>query len=388
MMNNHMMNPDPLISFNSEVQKKLGPEIDGEFTLFPDINDDDLKSLVYMSKIYYSLAHMNHFTKDAPLPSSVPVFRYDPKSSRPENIEIAYDLFLFNLYIRTVRNRLEGKISDVIQNKALFHIQLRCFTDPFVFSFISKTKSQNLESIIYNRYKYYDSIGVFDKYKTLLQNMNCPEIKDHNISSSVVEAIDKVIGKSPNINTLHTKMAANNNFRLTSKNNFSLEQIINEIVPLEVAEKLGKDIKDENVIKEININTPISDEILNFFMKGVKKVKVKKESVFSNNLERVMNFFSDEIPDQYKESFFKCVKNGGLDKFDLKTDEFPLDEFGENVVRALYLWDPKGDPQITKSYKYYQTKIEEEIMEKDLILAKLKAEETTKTEDSGWDFSV
>ena len=300
-------------------------------------------------------------------------------------MEIAYDLFLFNLYIRTVRGKLEGRDSDISKNKALFHIQLRCFTDPFVFSFIGKVESKNLESIIYNRYKYYDSIGVFGKYKDLLKIMNCPEVKDYDISSSVVEAIDKVIGKSPNINTLHTKASENNNFRLPSKNNFNLEQIVNEIVPLEVAEKLGKDIKNEEVLKEINLNTPISDEILNFFIKGKTKVKVKKENGFSNNLERVVNFFSDEIPDQHKEEFLKCVKNGGLDKFDLKTDDFPLDEFGENIVRALYLWDPKGDPQITKSYKYYQSKIEDELMEKDLILAKVKSEETTEPESNGWD---
>jgi len=385
MMNNHTMNPDPLISFSSEVQKKLGPEIDGEFTLFPGINDDDLKSLVYISKLYYSIAHMNHFTKDTPLPNSMPVFRYDPKNSRIENIEIAYDLFLFNLYIRTVRSRLEGKSRDISQNKALFHIQLRCFTDPFVFSFIGKVESQNLESIIYNRYKYYDSIGVFDKYKDLLKVMNCLEVKDHDISSSVIEAIDKVINKSPNINILHNKASVNNNFRLSSKNNFNLEQIVNEIVPLEVAEKLGKDIKNEEVLKEINRNTLISDEILNFFIKGKTKVKVKKENGFNNNLERVVNFFSDEIPDNYKERFLKCVKNGGLDKFDLKTDEFPLDEFGENIIKALYLWDPKGDPQITKSYKYYQSKIENEFMEKNLILTKVKSEETTESESDGWD---
>ncbi len=385
MMNNHMMNPDPLISFSLEVQKKLGPEMIGDFTLFPDINDDDLKSLVYMSKLYYSIAHMNHFTKNTPLPNSMPVFKYNPKKSRPENIEIAYDLFLFNLYIRTVRGRLEGKSRDASQNKALFHIQLRCFTDPFVFSFIGQVENQNLESVIYNRYKYYDSIGVFDKYKDLLKVMNCPEVQDHNISSSVVEAIDKVIGKSLNINTLHSKAEVSNNLRLTSKNNFNLEQIINEIIPLEVAEKLGKDIKDEEVLKEINRNTPISDEILNFFIKGKTKVKVKKESGFSNNLERVVNFFSNEIPDQYKEEFLKCVKKLEVDKFDLKTDVFPLDEFGENIIRSLYLWDPKGDPQITKSYKYYQSKIEDELMEKDLILAKVKSEGTTEPESNEWD---
>jgi len=385
MLNNHMMNPDPVMTFASEVQNKLGPEVKGDFTLLPGINDDDLKSLLYISKLYSVIAYMNHFGKNIPLPNSMPVFKYKPKNTRPENMEIAYDLFLFNLYIRTVRSRLEGKSTDITQNKSLFHIQIRCFTDPFVFSFIGKEESKNLQSVIHNRYKYYDRIGVFETYKDLLKNMNCPEIKDYDITSSVVEAIDKVIGKSPDINQLHNKAAESNNFRLSSKNNFKLEQIINEIIPLEVAEKLGKDINNEEVLKEINHNTPISDEILNFFIKGKTKVKIKKESSFSNNLERVVNFFSDEIPDQYKEDFIKCVGKLDQDKFDLKTEEFPLDEFGENIVKALYIWDPKGDIEITKSYKKYQQKIKAELMEKDLIISKVKSEESIEVESNEWD---
>jgi hypothetical protein len=383
MMNNHMMNPDPIMTFASEVQNKLGPEIKGDFTLLPDINNDDLKSLLYMSKLYNSIAYMNHFAKDIPLPNSMPVFKYNPKTVSPENIEIAYDLLLFNLYIRSVRSKLEGKSADIAQNKALFHIQLRCFTDPFTFSFIGKEEINNLKSVIYNRYRYYDSIGVFDKYKDLLKTMHCPEIKDYDISSSVIEAIDKVIGKSPNINILHSKSAENNNFRLASKNNFTLEQIINEIIPLEVAEKLGKDIKNEEVLKEINRSTPISDEILNFFIKGKTQIKIKKENAFNNNLERITNFFSDEIPDQHKEKFIKHIQKLNQDKFNLKTDEFPLDEFGENIIRALYLWDPKGNPQ---SYKQYQINIKEETMNKNLILAKVKAEEPEEAESDEWNF--
>jgi hypothetical protein len=385
MMNNHMMNPDPIMTFASEVQNKLGPEIKEDFTLLPGINENDLKSLIYISKLYNSIAYMNHFSKDIPLPNSMPVFKYKPKTIRSENIEIAYDLLLFNLYIRMVRSKLEGKSIDITQNKALFYIQIRCFTDPFVFSFIGKEEIKNLKSVIYNRYKYYDSIGVFDKYKDLLKTMNCPEIKEYDISSSVVEVIEKVVGKSPYINELHDEATKNNNIRLTSKNNFSLEQIINEIIPLEVAEKMGKDIKDEEVLKEINRNTPISDEILNFFIKGKSKVKVKKESVFSNNLERVINFFSDEIPKQYKEGFFKYLKKLDQEKFDLNSTEFPLDEFGENVVIALYLWDPKDDSQITKSYKYYQSKIEDEFMDKNLILSKVKSGKSKEGESSEWD---
>jgi len=268
-------------------------------------------------------------------------------------------------------------------NKALFHIQLRSFTDVFIFSFIGKDQTTNLESVISNRYAYFDSIGVFDKYKEAIEHMKCPKIKPHDIVSAVNEAVTKVIGKSPNVNALHLK--ANGNFRVPSKNNFSLEQIINEIIPLEVAEKIGKDIKNAEVLEEINKNTPISDEILNFFNKGKTKVTVKKESAFSNNLHRVVNFYSKEVPDQYKDDFMKHVAAFTDAKYDLTTTEFPLDEFGEDVIRALYLWDPIGDPKVKTSYSYYQKKISQELMEKDLILAKTKTEGVEESGSSDWD---
>jgi len=383
MLNNHSMNPDPIRTFASELQNKLGPEIEGDFTMLPDIEEHDLKSLLYMSKMYYSTSHLNHILNDSPLPASIPIFKYNARKARPENMDIAYDLFLFSLYIRTVRNRLEGKSSDIMANKALFHIQLRCFADVFIFSFIGKDQTVNLESIISNRYSYFDSIGVFDKYKQQISEMKCPEIKQHDVISAVAEAIEKVIGKSPDVNALHLR--ANGNFRIPSKNNFNLEQIINEIIPLEVAEKIGKDIKKSEVLEEINKNTPISDEIVNFFNKGKTKVAVKKEGAFSNNLQRIVNFYSTEISDQYKDAFIKHVSEFSDTKYDLSTREFPLDEFGDNIIRALYLWDPAGDPKIKTSYSYFQKKIEQEIMEKDLILAKTKTEGVKESGSSDWD---
>jgi hypothetical protein len=388
MMNNHSVNTNPVQSLASEIEKRLSPDIkSGEFTMLPGITESDMKSLSYMTKIYYSISYLTHYTENSPLPSSVPVFKYKPKNMLPENIEIAYDLFLFGLYIKIVRSRLEGKIDDAMENKALFHIQLRCFTDAFAFSFMESEDKNTIQSLIMNRYKYYDSIGVFDSYKNTLDKLKVPAIKEHDITSVVSEVIDKIIGKTPFIDLLHDKSFEANNFRIPSKNNFSLEQITNEIVPLEISEKLGRDISKKEIQDEISAKYPLTDEILNFFLKGKHKVKTEKTNAFSNNLERVSNFYSDEIPPQYKDDFIEEVKKLTTNKFDLSNSKFPLDEFGDNIVRALYLWDPEEDPQISKSYKHYQMKIENELMEKDLILAKVKAEETTKPKSGGeWDF--
>jgi hypothetical protein len=61
---------------------------------------------------------------------------------------------------------------------------------------------------------------------------------------------------------------------------------------------------------------------------------------------------------------------------------FPLDEFGDKIVKALYVWEPEEDPQVTKNYKYLLKKIETEIMEKDQILANVKEEVVAV--DDGW----
>ena len=290
------------------------------------------------------------------------------------------------MYIRGVRRRLEGKEADALKNCSVFHIQLRCFIDPFVFSFIDGISPDKLNAIILQRYKYYKDLLVFSMYERKLKDYNCAELTENDISSMITELSEKVIGKSPYICDLHERSIPENSLRLPSENNFTLEQITNEIVPLEVAQKLGKDIKDDLVIEQIRKSYTITDEILNFFRQSQKKVKVKKgskESVVqkSNNLERVVKYFIDDVPDQYKESFVKYIKDMGIVKFNFMTT-FPLDEFGDNVIKALYVWDPVDDPKVTQNYKHLLRKIETEIMEKDQILANIKDEATTA--DDGW----
>ena len=175
-----------------------------------------------------------------------------------------------------------------------------------------------------------------------------------------------------------------NSLRLPSENNFTLEQITNEIVPLQVAEQLGQDTSDDSVIEQIKKSYSITDEILNFFRHGKKKVGVKKQqSVVKkvNNLERVVEYLIDDVPHQYRESFSKHIKEMGLKKFNFMTT-FPLEEFGDRIVKALYVWDPDSDPKLTQNYKHLLKKIETEIMEKDQILASIKEEVVAV--DDGW----
>jgi hypothetical protein len=386
LMTNYSMNPAPLLALADEFKNKIQNDIDGEdFSMLPSVKDDDLKSLVYMSKMFCSLSHQNHINTEKSLPFSVPVFRYNPSTYRSENIDIALDLLLMNLYVRTLRRRLESKRTDINQNKALFNLQLRCFTDVFVFSFLDKIHdSKQIPSIISSRFEYYQSIGVFDKYIKLLEESLCLEITKDDILAAAIEASEKVIGKSPYINDLHSHSFKEDEVRIDSKNPYTLEQIINEVLPLEISMRTGKDINSEENISELRENYPITDEVLKAF--NGKKLKDKKQEI--GNLERIVNFYIDknEIPDKYKEDFIKYIKELGNNKVSFKNFKFPIEELGDNIIKILYLWDPNGDPKIVKNYKHFFGKVENEIMERSLIITQIKTSEEPKDVDDNWNF--
>jgi hypothetical protein len=391
-MVNNFMTPAPFIMFLEELKSTILPHIkDENFRFLPGISDDDLKSFTYISKCMCAVNYSNHINAGVPIPATVSVSKYNPPNYTKTNLDLAYDLLLFNIYIRTVRRRMENVTSDVMRSKALFYMQLRCFTDPLIFSFIEKINPDTLPSIILNRYDYYDSLGVFNDYKNSLDEMKCPEIRKADILSAVTELVEKVIGHSYNINEVHDNMFENKMVRIEAKNNYNLEQIVNEVIPLEIAEKLGKDLKNPKVIEDIRVNHEISDEILAIFTNEKKKVKKQKESSQKiNNLVRIISSqFKDEIPEKYREDFINYLSEFDDKKFDLNDTEFPIDEFGDNVIKALYLWDPENDPAISKNYKSFFVKIENELMERDLILSKIKIKEEKPSISESiddWDF--
>jgi len=385
MLANYSMSLSPILALANEIKTKIQNDIDGEnFSMLPGINDDELKSIVYLSKMFCTLSHQKHINEGTPLPFSVTVFKYNPTTYMKENIDIALDIFVINLYVRTVRRRLESKKVDITQNKALFYLQLRCLTDPLVFSFLDKIEDpKQIPSIVASRFEYYESIGIFDKYIKMLAETSVPEITKDDILAAAIESNEKIIGISPQVRIVHDKSVIENASRVESKNTYTLEQIINEIIPLEIAEKTGKDITNDAIIAELREVYPISDEILNIF----HGKKPKKEKYSSGNLVRIVNFYKDEIPEQYRDGFIKYIEEVGNNKIDFSGFEFPIEECGDNIIKALYLWDPDGDPSVTKKYKYYFAKVNNEIMERSLILTQIKTNEDPKVSGDEWDFS-
>jgi hypothetical protein len=342
-----------------ELRLKLSQDMKFKCVVLPGISDDELTSLEYISKVIINTSELGWTLFGTPIPASTPALRYPAKKVEPENMELAYDLLLFSGYIRSLRRRLEDKIGDANENKALFHLKYRCLLDAFYFSFIDKADETKLISIISNRYKYYDSIGVFKEYKNKLEMYKCIAVSENDIISYIHEVGEKIIGRpklNPYITVLHDNMQMSGNIRIGTNSNFNKEQIINEILPLEIAENMGQSPPE----------IEISDEVKQFFKKKrkVEKKVVKKK----NHLARVVGTLENDIPAQYKDKFLKYIDSCADKDFNFD-NSFPYQEFGDELIKALYVWKPETDSRIKNSLNYYRTQIDKEVMEKQYILA-------------------
>ncbi len=361
----------PVMDLNNEMTTLIEKDI----TFLPTISDDELKSTVYISKLLCSLITQAHIKHGSPIPTSTPILQYKPKKIDEDHLELSYDLLTFIAYIRAVRNKLNAKNNDFIINKTRFYLQMRCYMDIFCFSFLEKADKTRLRSIISNRFKYYDSIGVFDDYKQLLINNNCTEVKEYDVDVFIIEASEKVIGKTMYISEQHDNLIQTNSFKLPSINKINLEQITNEFIPIEVAQKMGEDITN----KEASI------EVKNLFIEKNVMTKSninKKEKV--SNISRFVNHYRNEIPEQYREDFLVWVKGVEDKNFIINDCEFPLIEFGNNIIKGLYLWQPLDDEKLSKNYKYFWSKFEDCLLDKSYILALDEKVEETKVEEEDW----
>lgn len=369
--------------FNSSVNTSMNPlesitkelqTIDSNMILLPGISKKDLKLITYLSKLFYSTHYQNYLENDISIPLTTSILKYntDDVEVKNENIDLAYDLLTVMGYLKCFRNKVESKEADVFVNKSLVYLAFRCFIDIFIFSFLTKklVRTDTLLSNIESRFKYFDSIGIFDSYKKELENNNCSDIDENEIYVFVQQVIEGPIESSPCIDKFYNDSAKH--FRLPPDNDFTIEQIINDVVPIEVNEKLGKSI-DEVLIDK-------SDEIKKLFKSKV--ISKQNDSKRKSNLLKYISQHTKEDSEIYKaiDGVHEKDKN-----FDFNELEIVFEEIDEAILKALFLWEPENDIKVKQNYNYFVNKIDEEIMTKDLIITKLRNDVKS---DMEWNFDL
>lgn len=366
----------PILDLISDLESVLN------FPLLESINEDDKKSIVYFSTLKQSYHSKSYTINDVVIPSSTGILKFLGIQNE-KSVEFAKDILLVIGYMRTVRRRLESKIKNAYDNKSMVYLYLRCFMDPFCFSFIDHLNKNEIVSTIQNRYIYFDKIGLFNRYKKLLEENNCKPISKREIIDFAEESSDNLIGKALFIGEVHKDLYEAGEVKLPSKNKFNLEQITNEFIPAEVSCELGFDFKNKEAVQNYKENNNISDEILSFFTKKQKIEKsVKMEKI--NPLQKWVDKYKQDIPENHRDSFIKYIKDLKYEKFNFEESTYPLDEFDENIVKALYVWDVDIDSNMKTNFAHFATLIENEQMTKESILITV-SESKNRSSGSDWD---
>jgi len=361
-----IMNKSHVGEFVNFLEKQL-PEV---FNVIPDVTEDHMKSLIYISNLFINFKEKIYIEQGVPIPISAPILKYKVKEHAPENLNLAFDLFLIQAYIKTFRMKIENKESDPYTNKSLYHLKLRCITDPLIYSFIDTMSAIELTSIISARYVYYNSIGFFNHYTKILEtDNNYTNITLEDIKSFILNVCEKGFN-TPYIEELHSGQIESNSLRLTTKNNFNIEQIINEIIPLEIEEKLKHELNFEEV----------SDEVKTLFKQKIKGPTVKKENNL-NPIQVYTEYFTKEFKDQTK--IVEYLSDYGDKKIDLTIFPFPLNELDEMLVKGLFLWDPEK----MKTKKSILDTVGEDPLTKDLIISRSKSENKIGIDMANWDIT-
>lgn len=166
---------------------------------------------------------------------------------------------------------------------------------------------------------------------------------------------------------------------LASNNLLNVEQITKEVVKLEVAEKLGADFTNlEEIGRYVDLGTVSKDIVKIFSGPKEKLIDRKRETPITKYVKK----YEEEIPESVRSGFIKHVSeiSSSSSNFDFKKSIFPVEQLGDHIVKGLYEYNQSSKKE---AYNNFFMRAEECMLSKDLIITKMKTEETPKTID--WD---
>ena len=348
--------------------------------ILPGINEDDYKSITHISNLIFKSILRNYLDNNISIPNSVPTLKYkinNIESSYTEEKQLAIDLLMIHAYLKTYRTRIESKSEDVVKIKSIMYLAFRNFIDPFCFSMLELIPSSTITSSILEKFDFYKSKGFFKKFDDILIEHKLTEVEKNDIISFLNNVI-RIIETNKNsmyIGELNSRYIKNGEIKLPTKNNLTIEQIINEVVKIDVAKKMKPNESYESITSKLFNNPSVA----------IKSIYFDKEETKSRtNLSRMISNNISEIPDEVKNKITEFVTTLGEDNFNYKEFNFNLRDLGENVLKALYLWKPKDDSLLKTNFIYYTDKIKNLTVDKnDVINLLMNTKESV--EKSAWD---
>ncbi len=365
-----------LFTNNNPLRTIMNTIYNGEgYTLLPGISVNDLKSVMYISNLYFKMNFQSYIQNQTGFPSAIPVVKYNGSSDDRTTIELSYDLMMISAYLKLYRNRMEAINSDPYSNGALVHFSFRCFLDVATYSYLSGKNSEAIKNTIVSRFKYFRETGFFDNFDKNLEGENQKVIYEQEIGEFIDKVFDNVV-ESDNINIRHFNAHDTGSVKLPPENNFNLEQITNDIVKYEIKTLFGQRIEDLTNDEEI---------ILLFNKKLKKKYKPTDHRPDPRKHEthvlRFVKLKANELQESIRDNFIEYIKEvSDGDVYDYFNDNFKLEELPEIILQAVYTWEKHS--QTKTKYTDYVVDIEN-CISKDLIISKLKTLDNEEVEEAG-----
>lgn len=379
--------PDPMISLFEGFRRSMN--LSDSFNFLPMISKENLKSLLYVSKFNHDFFVNSAINENKAIPSGFQILKYKVEDFEKIdflNVQLAYDILLISGFMKIFRSRMESRVQDIDKNGSLFYLRIRTFLDPLVYSFLDEKKGKIITTNICNNFEKYETLQFFNHYQKILSENGFTTINVNDIREFCNEVNDKVLTKGIldiNINDRHENMFKNGTLRINIDNKLSIEQILNQLLPLEILEKSGVDLNEgsEKLTKAIEIYS-IEKDVLDIFLRKDKEEKVK-----ISNISKTVKFYNNEIPDGYREEFFKFIDDLKESNFDFQNSSFPVEELGENIIKSLYVWNESDNKK--EPLSNYRAKLEECLLTKELILAKyLNSKIEEKEENVEWNLEL
>jgi len=239
--------------------------LDAEKDVLPGINENDLKSIYYISKLYSSHLEFVYRQNNIELPVSYGVLKYPAASCREENLELGYTLLVAHLFMSIFCKQISIRDAIAGDKKDLFYMRLRLFTDVFVHSFLTKSVD-NLPNIIRERFLMLQKKGFFYDYEKIMEVYGFDKISVDDILNLFKKNKDLYL-EMPYIKELHKEFNDESGYIMEYGAEISSEQIINQLVPLELEEKNSSDFYENGNFEKLCESIHVDDNVKEIFLK-------------------------------------------------------------------------------------------------------------------------
>jgi hypothetical protein len=346
---------------------------------FPNISNNDLKSMMYLTAREYFI--FNKSANEGSVKRVFSVNRYSgSKHAKPINLELAYDLLVAVLFFKICRDKIENKTTDNYLNKTILYITLSLNLSPFIFSFI--TGDTELETIVRDRFRLMDKSGMFESYKNAEYKTFGFDVTEREMITAVEDLrTNYLVNKASNLSSYlrHVSLFSNGSCVLSHDNQLNEEQIINQVVPFEMFVLTNnKSIHDDRKdLLEYATKEKLDTVVTEVFVAAPPKKNIPLVKFFEENIT--------EIPENIRIDFMTNLETFNERDYDLSDDKFPYDSFGEEGVKALFLWKPATGEKYNTYKKFYRA-IVSSVHDKQTILSMISQESMENSGESFADF--